>query len=635
MELTRLLTIRLSRFWLLSLTMTFLVGLLMAMAAYSQLTYRFQQHHIESITQSLASHLHKDDLQQLSQWLPDLLNAADALEARVWNGQQLLYEYVSGQTTAMPRVVDIQLPQQPTLRMQLLMPQPLAHYLPNRLEMFIMLAGFVGVMILARLGYRWYATQLAGLESIGERCHLILKGRFEQARSRYSKGHPRFINRAISMLLDELSEAKKERAKFDTFIRSNTFLDHETRIGNRLLFDSRLDALSSSSGMMSHGALMLLEFEELEQLHQLLGDNGLRDYLLLNVDHISRMLQSQANSVFARRSHSQFAVLVTQISLAEAEQLASRLVKLCASLKPNEVAAHDAFCHLGCAYFKLGDEPSQLLDEAEMALRAAQMQGSNNWFMYDKGAVDEEFARGSVRWRSFLEMALADKRFVAFAQPILDVDGLVQHREIFTRARETNGNLVRATLFMPMAIKCGLIPQIERLTLERIIHELLPAKRGSDYFSVNLSFETLMNNEFFRWLKRIMLEHRDVMPRLIVEVDEAFAVTELPQLLPRLQVIKMMGARLCVDHVGQQVVSTQYIVEAGFDMVKLHRSLVKQIHLRTENQLFIRSLLGSLPLADIEVVAEGVEQLEEWQTLKILGISAAQGPLFSDPVSVD
>ncbi|QSX33251.1 RNase E specificity factor CsrD [Shewanella avicenniae] len=635
MELTRLLTIRLSRFWLLSLSITFLVGLLMAIMAYSQLTYRFQQHHIDVIEQSLASHLHQQELPQINLWLPDLIRSADALEARVWNGQELLYEYVSGQLADMPRVIDLQLPQQPKVRMQLLLPQPLWHYLPNKFEIWIVLMGFVGVLITARLGYRWYADQLAGLETIGERCHLILKGRYELARNRYSKGHPRFINRAISQLLDQLAEAKKERARFDTFIRSNTFLDHETRIGNRLLFDNRLDALSGSSGMMSHGALLLLEFEELEQLHQLLGDNGLREYLLLNVDHIGRMLQSVPNSVLTRRSHSQFAVLVTQISLAEAEQLASRLVKLCASLKPDEVAQHDAFCHVGCAYFKLGDEPNQLLEEAEMALRAAQMQGNNNWFMYDKGAVDAEFARGSVRWRTFLEMALADKRFVNFAQPVIDADGLVHHREIFTRAREVDGNLVRATLFLPMAIKCGLIPQIERFTLERIIYDLLPSGHGADYFSINLAHDTLMNNDFFRWLKRIMLEHRDLMPRLIVEVDESFTVEALVQLQPRLQMIKMMGARLCVDHVGQQVISTQYIVEAGFDMVKLHRSLVKQIHLRPENQLFIRSLMGSLPLTDIDVVAEGVELLEEWQTLKILGISAAQGPLFSDPISID
>ncbi|MCH1918115.1 RNase E specificity factor CsrD [Shewanella sp. A3A] len=635
MELTRLLTIRLSRFWLLSLMLTLAVGIVFAAMAYSQLTYRFQQHHIAAIEQAFSRHVLRQDMDDANLWLPDLLKATDTLQARVWNGQELVYEYTSAEQAELPRVIDIQLPQQPNLRVQLLMPQPLWRYLPNRYEVGVLLLGLLCFVVITRRGYLWYREQLVGLESIGERCHLILKGRFEQARGRYSNGHPRFINRAISLLLDELVEAKKDRARFDTFIRSNTFLDHETHIGNRLFFDSRLDALSSHSGMMSHGVLMLLEFDELDQLHSELGDHGIKEYLTLNVEHMRRLLQSQANSVFARRSYSQFAILVTQISLAEAEQLASRFVKLCASLAPPDSKANQSLCHLGCAYFKLGDEQQQLIEEAEMALRAAQMQGNNNWFMYDKGAVDEEFARGSVRWRTFLEMALTDKRFVAFAQPVIDVDGIVQQREIFTRAREPNGNLVRATLFLPMAIKCGLIAPIEQLIVEKVIQQLLVASHGDEQFSVNLSFETLMNNDFFRWLKRIMLEHRDLMPRLSVEVDEAFACRELAALSPRLQSIKMMGARIAVDHVGQELVSTQYIVEAGFNIVKLHRSLVKQIHLRPENQLYIRSLLGSLPLAEISVVAEGVELLEEWQTLKILGVGAAQGALFSEPVAVE
>ena len=66
-----------------------------------------------------------------------------------------------------------------------------------------------------------------------------------------------------------------------------------------------------------------------------------------------------------------------------------------------EVENSDNFFHLGCAYFTAGDNAAQLIEEADMALRAAQLQGNSNWFMYDKGAIDEEFAKGSVRWRSF------------------------------------------------------------------------------------------------------------------------------------------------------------------------------------------------------------------------------------------
>ena len=119
---------------------------------------------------------------------------------------------------------------------------------------------------------------------------------------------------------------------------------------------------------------------------------------------------------------------------------------------------------------------------------------------------------------------------------------------------------------------------------------------------------------------------------MIFEINEDIVVHNRDLLAPRLDMIRKMGASLCVDRVGQEVVSTQYIRECHFDLIKLHRSIVRQIHLRQENQLFVRSLISGLYRTEVQVFAEGIESFEEWQTLKILGVSAGQGSIFSDPV---
>lgn len=270
-----------------------------------------------------------------------------------------------------------------------------------------------------------------------------------------------------------------------------------------------------------------------------------------------------------------------------------------------------------------------------MALRAAQLQGASGWFMYDKGAVDQEFAKGSVRWRSFLENALVNRNFVTFAQPVCEGDGSHHHHEIFTRVRDPMGSLVRATLFIPMAVKCGLMPQIERQVVERTLFELMSdtgtAKR---HYSINLSVDSLTSRAFVRWLQTTLLEYRHLASRLVFEVTEDMVMKHRSQLEPKLNMLRKMGSRICVDHVGQQVVSTQYIRELGFNFIKLHRSVVRQIDLRPENQLFVRSLIGSLYRTDVQVFAEGVGSFEEWQTLQILGVSAGQGTYFGDPQQI-
>ncbi|MFG0453269.1 MULTISPECIES: RNase E specificity factor CsrD [Shewanella] len=633
MKLTRILTKKLTSFWLLSLTTVAFVFLLCAMMSFLQLTYKFQQQKVTELETMLSNQYQPSSNWELESWLPPMLIAYNAASFKLWHYDKLLFEYKGNIGTENLVRYQSPLKNNPGIRMELELPQPFSQHRPGWYEVLIILVGVGAVLAFVRFGYLWYSRQLEGIEELAQRSRLILLGEHEKALAMPGKGKPRLINRALSRLLEELADAQKERARFDKFIRSNTFLDPDTRIGNRLFLKNRLDALSNEQGMIAHGVLYLLELEDLDLLQQQLGDSLTLELLRQNVNGISQILQSQPNSFFARRSHNQFAIVVTQISLAEADQLAIRLLKVCQSQVLPKLDNADNFYHLGGAYFKVGDGQQQLLEEAEMALRAAQLQGINTWFMYDKGAVDQEFAKGSVRWRSFLEMALVNKRFLAYTQPVMDCDGKLHHREVFTRARDPEGNLVRATLFLPMAVKCGLMPQIERQTLERVLFELLPSEPDKKVcFSINLSLDSLMSRAFIRWLRTTLLEYRDLTGRLIFEVSEDIAAPNQEKIASRLQMIRKMGARLCVDHVGQQVISTQYIQDTGFELIKLHRSIVRQIHLRPENQLFVRSLIGGLYRTEVQVCAEGVELFEEWQTLRILGVSAAQGSWFSEPM---
>lgn len=634
MKFTRMLTTKLTSFWLMSLVGIAFVFLLCAMMGFVQLTYKFQQQKVSELESMLVNHYYTQPDWELESWLPPLLLAYNAVDFRLTLNDEVLFAYKGNVLAQNAMVYNDLLAPDAGLRMTLTLPQPFADYSVSWYEILILVVGLLAVMALVRVGYSWFSQQLDGIEELAERSRLILLGKHEQALATPGKGKPRLINRALTKLLEELQDAQKERGRFDKFIRSNTFLDAETQIGNRLFLNNRLDALSHDQAMVAHGAIYLLGLDDLDLLQQAKGDQVARDLLSVTVTGIKHILHNLPNSIFARRSHNQFAIVVPQISLIEADQLASKLLKVCLSQSLSGVGNSDNFFHLGGAYFTAGDNASQLLDEADMALRAAQLQGNSNWFMYDKGAIDEEFAKGSVRWRSFLENAIVQRRFYPFSQPIIDSDAIEHHREIFTRTRDNQGALIRATLFIPMANKCGLMPQIERQMIERILALLSGVKQANPVYSVNLSLDSLLSRAFTQWLKTTLLEYRHLTPQLIFEVSEDLVIHHQEKLLPKLDMIRKMGARLCVDHVGQQVVGTYYIRECHFDMIKLHKSIVRYIHLRPENQLFIRSLIGGLYRTEVQVCAEGVEVFEEWQTLQILGVGMAQGMYFSDPIEV-
>lgn len=644
MKFTRMLTTKLTSFWLMSLAAIAFVFLLSAMMSFVQLTYKFQQQKVAELETMLVDQYQHQPDWDLEAWLPPMLLAYNAVDFRLTLKDEVIFAYEGNLTTQNAMVYDHVLDPKSGLRMQLTLTQPFEHYTFSWYEILILLVGVLAVAALVRFGYLWFSQQLDGIEELALRSRLILQGKHEQALATPGNGKPRLINRALTKLLEELQDAQKERGRFDKFIRSNTFLDAETRIGNRLFLNNRLDALSHNQAMLAHGVIYLLEMDDLDLLQQSQGEAVTKELLNSTVNAISQLLQTQANSIFARRSHNQFAIVVPQISLIEADQFASKLLKICLSQPLPEVDNSDNFFHLGCAYFTAGDNAAQLIEEADMALRAAQLQGNSNWFMYDKGAIDEEFAKGSVRWRSFLENALVQRRFFPFSQPIIDSDGNEHHKEIFTRARDNQGALIRATLFIPMANKCGLMPQVERQIIERVLlllsNELAGGvqntqknkKSAPQIYSINLSLDSLMSRAFTQWLKTTLLEYRHLTTRLIFEVSEDIVIQHQEKLQPKLDMIRKMGARLCVDHVGQQVVGTYYIRECHFDLIKLHRSIVRHIHLRPENQLFIRSLIGGLYRTEVQVCAEGIEVFEEWQTLQILGVGAAQGMYFSEPI---
>lgn len=644
MKFTRMLTTKLTSFWLMSLAAIAFVFLLSAMMSFVQLTYKFQQQKVAELETMLVDQFQHQPDWELEAWLPPMLLAYNAVNFRLTLKDEVLFAYEGNLSTQNAMVYDHVLEPTSGLRMQLTLTQPFEHYTFSWYEILILLVGILAVAALVRFGYLWFSQQLDGIEELALRSRLILQGKHEQALATPGNGKPRLINRALTKLLEELQDAQKERGRFDKFIRSNTFLDAETRIGNRLFLNNRLDALSHNQAMLAHGVIYLLEMDDLDLLQQSQGEAVTKELLNSTVNAISQLLQTQANSIFARRSHNQFAIVVPQISLIEADQFASKLLKICLSQPLPDVENSDNFFHLGCAYFTAGDNAAQLIEEADMALRAAQLQGNSNWFMYDKGAIDEEFAKGSVRWRSFLENALVQRRFFPFSQPIIDSDGNEHHKEIFTRARDNQGALIRATLFIPMANKCGLMPQVERQIIERVLlllsNELADGvsnaqtvkKLAPQIYSINLSLDSLMSRAFTQWLKTTLLEYRHLTTRLIFEVSEDIVIQHQEKLQPKLDMIRKMGARLCVDHVGQQVVGTYYIRECHFDLIKLHRSIVRHIHLRPENQLFIRSLIGGLYRTEVQVCAEGVEVFEEWQTLQILGVGAAQGMYFSEPI---
>ena len=473
---------------------------------------------------------------------------------------------------------------------------------------------------------RWLIRRLSLVDNISHRAQRILKGEHVFA-DKHSE-RPRVIGQALDYLLHELEDARQDRFRFDAHMRTNTFLDPVTGLGNRLFFDNQLEnAVREQQG----GVVLMLEFSGYDELCQSESCEECFETLTAIAQCLNQVFGHHSEPCVSRRCDGDFAVLLASTSLSELEREVKILLRLLQQqVLPNRIDSQHCF-HIGVAVLHDRMEPYQVLAEADMALRSAQVQEANTWFMYQREDLPKGVIKGSVRWRSLLEEAIRRKSFVLSSQPVVTTaNKSVHHYEMLLRLRDESDHLMPAHVFLPMAKKCGMSGQVDQMALQQVLKLMRYDVANLVRCSVNLSIDSLLEQAKNPWLARILEQYQDVANKLIIEVAEYPLHQHLEEVKEILHQVRTAGCLLAVDQVGQNVVSSHYIRELSVDFLKLHASLVRNIDERSENQLFIRSLVGACENTNSQIFALAVEQQREWSALKKLGVYGGQGHLFTE-----
>ncbi len=423
-------------------------------------------------------------------------------------------------------------------------------------------------------------------------------------------------------------EAQKGGQKVDHFIRSNTFLDKTTGLGNRLYFEHRLESLLQQEDS-PYGAVLIIQYKVLEELRESDGKEAMTDLLQHYAVILKEYLDDTSQSVVSRISATDFAILFPYIDEKEVERVALNILRMSQKVPTPSYVDNSATCHIGADIFDHQDSSFQIMAEADMALRAAQLHGPSGWFMYDSGQLPQSDIKGSVRWRSTIENAISKQKFALLYQAVVQHDMEIHHHEVLIRMADDRGELVSAKVFLPMARKCGLIPEVDKQVLILMADTL--TKNQSNTVSVNIHIDSWLNREFGNWLIRFLKVNVDIADKIIFEVSEFELAKHAKKLSSIVAAVKRLKARVMVDQVGLYVVDTEYLNHVRVDFLKLHQSIVNHIAIRPENQMFVRSLQGALTSQELSIFAMGVESEQEVSVLNRLGIEGMQGHYIKEP----
>ncbi len=272
---------------------------------------------------------------------------------------------------------------------------------------------------------------------------------------------------------------------------------------------------------------------------------------------------------------------------------------------------------------------------ADTAMYAAKRAGGNRMkvFSDDMRVKVRERIAAEARLREALAGDL-DETLPIWFQPIVAAgSGRIIGAEALVRMRTPQGEILSPFHFIPAAEETGLIVQLGEHVLRLAVGHLVAWRDHLSYVSVNVSPRQLAEPDFVPMLANLLSQHPELDPsRLVLEITETALLSSSVDVRERLEMLKSLGVRIALDDFGTGYSSLTWLQSVPADVVKLDRSFVAGLSADPRKASIIQAVLWLAKSLDMSVVAEGVEDPEDWHALRELECPSCQGYLFGKPM---
>ncbi len=237
-----------------------------------------------------------------------------------------------------------------------------------------------------------------------------------------------------------------------------------------------------------------------------------------------------------------------------------------------------------------------------------------------------------------LRDALSQRRFLLLYQPQVDVQGRVVGAEALLRWQDERRGLVGPADFMQAAEDTGFILPLGHWVLQEACRQLSawqaePALRHLR-LSVNISGLQLQQPDFVQQVDDAIRRSGVDAERLTLELTESVLVQDMNDAVGKMRALHAMGVRLSLDDFGAGYSSLSYLRELPFAEMKIDRAFTREIVRDPHAATISRNLLQMGRELGIDVIAEGVEQDDQFALLREQGSCLFQGYLFGRPMDV-
>ena len=451
------------------------------------------------------------------------------------------------------------------------------------------------------------------------------------------KRHPNAFQRQLVELSLRLCALALEREEARSRIHQLAFYDSLTGLPNRsLLLVKANQAIANAARTDIPLAVLFIDLDRFKQINDSLSHQAGDELLRI----VAARLQTEARKadIVGRLSGDEFVIVLSQCNLHCVTDVVKRIQQSLAT--PCHIAgvAITPSASIGISLFpENGESIEVLLHRADMAMY--QTKGKNRGkfsFFSDEMNVK---AQERLSLEGALRDALLKGDFELHYQPQINIrSGLLHGVEALARWHHPQLGNVSPARFIPIAEECGLIGELGKWALEEACCQLHTWREHGTTIpsiSVNLSSTNFHDLELPNFIATLMARYALSPSDLTLEITETVMMDTNPSTTRTIHAIHAQGIRLAMDDFGTGYSSLGYLRNLPVSELKLDQSFVRDMTHDDTVRALTEAVIRIGESLDLTVVAEGVEDRQQYQLLRQQGCDVVQGYLFARPAPPD
>lgn len=436
--------------------------------------------------------------------------------------------------------------------------------------------------------------------------------------------------------LNDLTVKYEELSKSRESMKKLAYTDYLTELPNRTAFTEMLDNIILTIRNEEIIALMDIDIDNFKDINDSLG-HSYGDELLLDITHRLKQVLDE-NDYLGRIGGDEFIILTQNLDdILSYEDKIQKIKNVFRT--PFVLLAKEYFItvSIGVAFAPRDGKTSQaLIKNVDSAMYMAKANGKNTHAYYDASFNQKLTEKIEIQFE--LRKAMEQNELVLYYQPQLDLDTMeVVGFEALIRWNHPTKGLLYPDEFISLAEENGLIVPIGRWVLKTACLQL---KQWTDQYpditvAINLSPKQFKDKNLLNMIYDIINETGVNPKNLEFEITETVALEDIEYTNAIIRELNKVGVKFSLDDFGTGYSSMSYLKKLPISNLKIDKSFLDSGMVDISDQKIIQAIITLARNLNMNVIAEGVETVDQEAFLKESDCDKVQGYLYSKPVPTD